>query len=165
LRPALLRPDEPRKHLAELLGFYFDFTEREGAVYRFLTRQAGREHPQARAALDKVCAQVAEWAAGLVGERVIGTARDQNIVKLWGYSFVGTVNAAADWWFATRALSKDELVSRVTDLLWRGLGTLSAETEPFLTVTGVIAEQDQGAKRPRARSHKKSRLTSTHEEG
>lgn len=132
LRPALLRPDEPRKHLAELLTMYFAFTEREGAIYRFLTRQAGREHPQARAALDEVCAQVAEWAAGLLGERVIGTNRDQNVVKLWGYSFVGTVNAAADWWFATRAITRADLVARVTDLLWSGIGALSVATEPFL---------------------------------
>jgi hypothetical protein len=41
-----------------------------------------------------VRAQAAERAASLLGERLI----DQNVVKLWGYSFVGTVNVAADWW-------------------------------------------------------------------
>jgi hypothetical protein len=35
---------EPRMHLAESLRFYFAFTEREGAIYQFLTRQAGGEH-------------------------------------------------------------------------------------------------------------------------
>jgi len=103
------------------------------AIYRFLTRHAGREHPQARAALDRVCAQVGEWAAGLLGERVIGTKRDPNVVKLWGYSFVGTIYSAADWWFATRAISRDELVARVTDLLWNGIGAMSISTEPFMT--------------------------------
>jgi AcrR family transcriptional regulator len=146
LKPALLRSGEPRTHLAELLKIYFEFTEQEGAIYRFLTRQAGREHPEARAALDRVCAQVGEWAAGLLGERVIGTKRDPNVVKLWGYSFVGTIYSAADWWFATRAISRDELVARVTDLLWSGIGAMS--TEPFIA-GGQIQLRKTRVKAPR----------------
>src|SRR5260370_39990015 len=55
LKPVLLRPSEPRTHLAELVKTYFDVPAQDGAIYRFLTRQAGRGHPQAPAAVDLVC--------------------------------------------------------------------------------------------------------------
>jgi hypothetical protein len=39
-----------------------------------------------------------------------------------------TVNAIAAWWWTNRDLSRDQLVELTADLLWRGLGQVTGET-------------------------------------
>ncbi|MDZ7733958.1 MAG: TetR/AcrR family transcriptional regulator [Acidimicrobiia bacterium] len=48
-------------------------------------------------------------------------ALDPAPAEIWAYALVGSVHVAGDWWTARGTVTRDELVTRLTDLLLSGL--------------------------------------------
>jgi hypothetical protein len=46
---------------------------------------------------------------------------DDRAAEPWSYAIVGMTLSAGEWWLDCRTMSRDDLVSYLTQLLWSGL--------------------------------------------
>ena len=114
-------PDE-RTALRSVITAFVSLIEDEPALYRFGYAQAGRS---GRADLVADAAQVVGQALeDHLRARLAGAGRPTGPARTWAYGIVGMVQFAAHRWSEARDVPSSELVERLTELAYGGLGAL-----------------------------------------
>jgi AcrR family transcriptional regulator len=111
-----IRADLPvRQRVTDAVDTFVGTIEADPEVYRFLVHHAPPAADQFVAAL------LADEVAKVLRELLAESGLDPSPAEIWAYGIVGMVHFAGDWWAARRAVTRDELVDRLTDLLLSGL--------------------------------------------
>lgn len=115
---ALARSGEPSEIVASTIEAFCTFIEREPELYRFLVQTARHESDVAGPRLmSDIGGQIAVALGG--GLRKAGA--DSGAAEPWAFAIVGMIFAGAGWWLERRSMSKEDLVSYLSQLLWTGL--------------------------------------------
>jgi AcrR family transcriptional regulator len=126
LRAALAGQDHPRERIRTTMDTYLAFLERDPELHRFATRVAPA---QRIAAVEDAAASPMDDALGAVCDQVVAAVRgelasaqlDPAPARTWGEGMVGMVKLVGDRWLDDpHGPDRDELVGRLTDLLWAG---------------------------------------------
>jgi AcrR family transcriptional regulator len=115
LTQALAAGGSPRERVERTVGAYLSAIEDEPQVYRFLVLsvEAAPAQGQIRSFLRRLSEQL---AAGIARE--LGWPETDVRAAAWAAGIVGMVQSAGDWWLESRACSRAELTTSLTELLW-----------------------------------------------
>jgi AcrR family transcriptional regulator len=108
----------PRAKLAAGIDAYLATIESRPALYQFVAQHRD---------LNDYATIVGLHATGVIGEFMRQAGLDPSGADLWGFGIVGMTRAAADRWLEERSMSRSDVVSHLTDLVWPGL----ASSAPF----------------------------------
>ena len=119
LRSALEAGTDRRDRVERTVGAYLAAIEREPQVYRFLvlSDEAAQSSSQVRSFTRGLAALL---ATGMAAELGVGPVR----AAVWAHGVVGMVQAAGDWWLDSPDVTRGELVTELTDLLFGAYGEL-----------------------------------------
>jgi AcrR family transcriptional regulator len=143
LRSALAAEDHPRERIRTTMDTYLGFLERDPELHRFATRvvraeratgpsagpgpcdgpdgPAGPAAPE-RTPMDDALGAVCEQVTAAVRRELAGAGLDPAPARTWGEGMVGMVQLVGTRWLDDgERPSREELVQRLTDLLWSGL--------------------------------------------
>ncbi len=102
-----------RDRVERTVGAYLAAIERDPQAYRFLLHSEESTGAQTRVR-SFTRALAARLAEGMVAETGVDAWRSQ----VWAHGVVGMVQAAGDWWLATRDGDRDALCRELADLLF-----------------------------------------------
>ena len=113
LQTALEAGTDRRDRVERTVGAYLAGIEREPQVYRFLvlSDEAAQAQSQVRSFTRRLSALL---ATGMAAELGVGPVR----AAVWAHGVVGMVQAAGDWWLDTPTVTRADLVTELTDLLF-----------------------------------------------
>ena len=113
LQTALEAGTDRRDRVERTVGAYLAAIEREPQVYRFLvlSDEAAQAQSQVRSFTRRLSALL---ATGMAAELGVGPVR----AAVWAHGVVGMVQAAGDWWLDTPTVTRADLVTELTDLLF-----------------------------------------------
>lgn len=120
LRAALSEQRHPRERIRTVMATYLAYLERDPELHRFVTRVAPSERPGGRSALDDALTVVCDEVIDAIGRELTGARLDPAPAATWGVGIVGMVQLLGDRWLEVRDVDREELVDRLTDLLWNG---------------------------------------------
>jgi AcrR family transcriptional regulator len=106
----------PRAKLAAGIEAYLIGIESRPEVYRFVVQHRD---------LDDYASVVGLHATEVIGEFMRQAGLDSGAAELWGFGIVGLARAAADRWLEQKTMSREAVVTYLTDLLWPGLSGAS----------------------------------------
>jgi AcrR family transcriptional regulator len=116
-------PSDPRKKLEAGIGAYISSIEARPELYRFATATA--QQGTARSATGDVMGDFASvvgvHASRVIGEFLRAANMDSGAADPWGFGIVGMVRSATDRWLEQKTMSREALVTYLTDLVWPGL--------------------------------------------
>jgi AcrR family transcriptional regulator len=138
LRAALAAEDHPRERIRTTMDTYLGFLERDPELHRFATRVVRAERAAAgasdgpsvtvgpavteRTPMDDALGAVCEQVTAAVRRELAGAGLDPAPARTWGEGMVGMVQLVGTRWLDDgERPSREELVQRLTDLLWSGL--------------------------------------------
>jgi AcrR family transcriptional regulator len=107
----------PRAKLAAGIGAYVASIEANPGLYRF----AAARPAVGEGLLDDYASVVGTHAARVIGEFLRAAGMDSGAADPWGFGIVGLVRSATDRWLEHPTMSRDALVTYLTDLIWPGL--------------------------------------------
>jgi AcrR family transcriptional regulator len=120
LSAALRRPADRFERTRLVVDAYLAAIEEEPQIYRFLLHRAPIEEPTLTGLVAELTRRVAEaLSAGIVAELRLPDDAGPTALA-WAYGMVGAVQAAGDWWLATREVPRERLVDDLCELLTRG---------------------------------------------
>lgn len=119
--------DDPRANIAAGIDAYLAFIEREPEGYRFLLSAAAQ--PRTSVIVDDFRRRLAVDCASATAERLRRSGLDPELAEPWAYGVVGMVRSVGIWWLDTREVSREQLVERLTALLWGGFSMLIGPAE------------------------------------
>jgi AcrR family transcriptional regulator len=119
--------NDPRANIAAGIDAYLAFIEREPEGYRFLLSAAAQ--PRTSVIVDDFRRRLAVDCAFATAERLRRSGLDPELAEPWAYGVVGMVRSVGIWWLDTRAVSREQLVERLTALLWGGFSMLIGSAE------------------------------------
>lgn len=103
---------------------YLGFLERDPNLYRFLTRQFPSERPDAQEAVTGFVQLLGRLVAGYLE----GLGMPAMTAATSGRAFVGSVQAAGEWWLCSSGVERSVVADELADFLWHGLqGTKRVE--------------------------------------
>jgi AcrR family transcriptional regulator len=109
----------PQEVVRSTIDAFCTFIESQHALYRFLIKAAmGYSDERSRS---KLIAGFAEQIAEVLGDALRYAGSDARAAEPWSYAIVGMTLSAGEWWLDCETMSKDDLVSYLTQLLWSGL--------------------------------------------
>lgn len=120
LRDALAAEEHPRHRLRTTVDTYLRFLERDPELHRFVTRVAPAGSGSTGTALDDALSVVRDAVIGSVTRELAGARLDPAPARTWGTGIVGMVQLVGARWLEERDVDRDELVARLTDLVWHG---------------------------------------------
>jgi AcrR family transcriptional regulator len=109
----------PQQIVASTIGAFCSFIENRNDLYRFLI-QTSISNPDKRART-KLIADFAGQISVVLGGGLRQVGADSGAAEPWSFAIVGMTLASGEWWLDRRSMSKDDLVSYLTQLLWSGL--------------------------------------------
>ena len=115
LRGVFSAPVPAREAIARGIDLFCRFIDKEPAVYRFLENAAS---PSDAATMERT---VARPLGDIFAAALTASGADPAMGRTWGHAVPGMVFAAAEWWSATRRISRHDLVAHLTELLAGGL--------------------------------------------
>lgn len=120
LSAALRRPADRVERTRLVVNAYLTAIEEEPQIYRFLLHRAPIEEPTLTGLVAELTRRVAEaLAAGIVAELQLPESARPTALA-WAHGMAGAVQAAGDWWLATREVPRERLVDDLVALLTRG---------------------------------------------
>lgn len=119
LAEALATERHPRHRIRTTIATYLGFLERDPQVHRFVTRTT-RPSRSGQGALADALSVVREAVVGNVTRELDGAGLDPAPAATWGTGIVGMVQLVGERWLDERDVERDELVQRLTDLVWHG---------------------------------------------
>ncbi len=109
-----------RDLLITAIDAYLALIERDTNLYRFLSDQVGSHR-------DLLARLIAEQIAIVIEQRLERAGLPTDGARPWAYGLVGMVHFAGDWWSEDKAIPREELVDRLSLLLWDGLASLDLD--------------------------------------
>ena len=112
------RTDAPPQSIRATIDAFFEYIEREPALYRFIVdSDAKRGHEATVAFTDRI----AERIADVLAQGLVDHERDSAPAGIWARAIVGMVQNTAAWWQGGADISRGEAVDALTDLVWVGI--------------------------------------------
>jgi AcrR family transcriptional regulator len=98
---------------------YFEFIDAEGEAFRLVFESDLRNDPDVRAAVDRGTELCVEAIAQVIAA---DTGADEERALLLAAGLTGLSEISARWWLPRKGtVSRDEAVSLMTSLAWRGI--------------------------------------------
>ena len=120
LRAALHGEASPHQRLRVTIDTYLAFLERDPELHRTAVRLdavAGGPAGVVDEAQELVCAEV----AAVIHRELAPAGCDPAVAATWGTGVVGMVRLVGARWLEAPDATREQLVDRLTDLLWKGL--------------------------------------------
>lgn len=124
LEAGLAATDDPRERIAATLDAYLTLVEEDPAIYRFLVQGAGTPDPATQATVTGFLRRVADRITAVLRGEFERFGLDDRGVEAIAYGLVGMTQLAGDWWVDQAALTRAELVDRLTGWVWGGFAGL-----------------------------------------
>ncbi|WP_037074720.1 TetR family transcriptional regulator [Pseudonocardia spinosispora] len=120
---SVLRPDaDPRDTVAAGIDVYLHLIESDPQVYRFVVRHASLDRPLDADPVGGLIQLIGDQVARVIEPRLRTAGFDPAAALPWGHGLIGMVRAAADPWLDGRvSLSRADLTTNLTRLVWDGL--------------------------------------------
>lgn len=122
----------PHEVVRSALDAFCSFIEAEPSIYRFLVRSA-LDSPNPMSS--RLVTSIAENIAALLGHGFRAAHVESKLAEPWGLAIVGMGFVGAEWWLDRQAMTKDELVDYLTDLVWGGLAGAGLDRLEVKTTT------------------------------
>ena len=116
---AMAGTDDNRARVDGAVGAYFDFVDAEGEAFRLVFESDLRNDDDVRATVDRGTRTCVE----AISEVIAGdTGSDPERALLLASGLTGLAETSARWWLASKgSVSRDEAVSLMAALAWRGI--------------------------------------------
>jgi AcrR family transcriptional regulator len=119
VRQAMAGTDDNRARVDGAVGAYFDFIDAEGEAFRLVFESDLRNDPDVRRLADRGARACIEAIAEVIAA---DTGADPERALLLSSGMIGLAESSARWWLARKGtLSRDESVSLMSALAWRGI--------------------------------------------
>jgi AcrR family transcriptional regulator len=119
VRQAMAGTDDNRARVDGAVGAYFDFIDAEGEAFRLVFESDLRNDPDVRRLADRGARACIDAVAEVIAA---DTGVDQERALLLSAGLTGLAESSARWWLAGKGtLSRDEAVSLMSALAWRGI--------------------------------------------
>jgi AcrR family transcriptional regulator len=116
---AMARTEDNRARVDAAVGAYFDFVDAEGEAFRLVFESDLRNDDEVRAVVDRGSRACAEAIAEVIAA---DTGADRERAVLLASGLTGLAEASARWWLPSKGtVSRDEAVSLMSSLAWRGI--------------------------------------------
>ena len=122
--PADLRGD-PAAVLRDACDAFTAFIEADPYIYRFLI-----QHAKTAPGRPRLLVVLATHITRQLREVLVARGADPGPAPVWAYSLIGSVFSAAEWWIESRAVSREQFVEWIAELMWRGLSGAVAPIGP-----------------------------------
>ena len=131
---SMSKVQSPEQVVSSTIDAFCSFVETETELYHFLWYAAMNQSDRSGAKL--LIAGFADQIAFTLGSALRQVGEDSGAAEPWAYAIVGMTLTAGEWWLARRTMTRDDLVSYLTRLLWGGLAgagldRLSAVFDPL----------------------------------
>jgi AcrR family transcriptional regulator len=110
----------PRLMLAAAIDTYLRSIEADPELYRFVVHTAPPSRSPAPALADDYATVVGQHATRVISVLLARAGADTAPAEPWGFGLVGMVRAAADRWLDHPAMTREQLVDYLTDLVVPG---------------------------------------------
>jgi AcrR family transcriptional regulator len=117
--------DKPRRKLQAGIETYVSKVEASPELYRFVAAHQTQRASQTDLLLDDYASTVGAHAARVIGAVLRSAGLDSGAADPWGFGIVGMVRAATDQWLVQQTMSREDLVSYLTDFTWAGMASRS----------------------------------------
>jgi hypothetical protein len=121
--------EKPRRKLQAGIEMYVMKVEARPELYRFVAAHQTLRSSQADL-LDDYASTVGAHAARVIGAILRAGDLDSGAADPWGFGIVGMVRAATDRWLEQQTMSREDLVSYLTDFTWAGMASRSPRRSP-----------------------------------
>jgi AcrR family transcriptional regulator len=111
----------PRAKLEAGIGAYVASIEANPGLYRFAAARPATGRSTGGDLLDDYASVVGLHAVRVIGEFLRAAGMDSGAADPWGFGIVGLVRSATDRWLEHPTMSRADLVTYLTDLIWPGL--------------------------------------------
>jgi AcrR family transcriptional regulator len=119
---AIDRETAPKAMLAAGIDAYLAHIEANHELYRFVLLQSDTgESGGGRDMVGDYASIVGRHASAIIGEFMRQAGQDSGGADLWGFGIVGLVRSAADRWLEQQTMTREAVVTYLTDLIWPGL--------------------------------------------
>ena len=116
---AMAGTDDNRERVNGAVGAYFDFIDAEGEAFRLVFESDLRNDDDVRAVVDRGTRACVEAIAEVIAADT-GAARERALLLASGLT--GLAENSARWWLPSKgSVSRDEAVSLMSALAWRGI--------------------------------------------
>lgn len=115
---ALSRSDEPSVVVSSTIEAFCAFIEDEPQLYRFLVQSAKHGSDVSG---PRLMSDIASQIAVVLGGALRRVGADSGAAEPWAAAIVGMAFGGASWWVERRSMSRHDLVSYLSQLLWSGL--------------------------------------------
>jgi AcrR family transcriptional regulator len=132
----------PRAMLEAGIDAYAASVEANPELYRFVAQTRVIAIPADSDVLGDYATVVGRHAARVIGDFRRQAGLDAGVAETWGFGIVGLVRSAVDRWLQQgRPLTRAELVTSLTDLVWPGLAQPGADSHPLAPTPGDDAHR------------------------
>jgi AcrR family transcriptional regulator len=111
----------PRAKLEAGIAAYVASIEANPGLYRFAAARPATGRSTGGDLLDDYASVVGLHAVRVIGEFLRAAGMDSGAADPWGFGIVGLVRSATDRWLEHPTMSRADLVTYLTDLIWPGL--------------------------------------------
>ena len=119
VRQAMAATEDNRARVDAAVGAYFDFIDADGEAFRLVFESDLRNDPDVRRIADRGSRACIEAIAEVIAE---DTGTDRERALLLSAGLTGLAETSARWWLAGKGtVSRDEAVSLMSALAWRGI--------------------------------------------
>ncbi|HWE90858.1 MAG TPA: TetR/AcrR family transcriptional regulator [Pseudonocardiaceae bacterium] len=120
VRTALTTTPDNKLRVQATISAYFDFVDREGQAFRMVFESDMRGEPAVQDAVERATSA----AVDAITQTITADAGlDEDRARLLAVGLVGLSQMSSTYWLnADRRISKDEAVTLISMLAWRGIG-------------------------------------------
>lgn len=116
---SMSKVQSPEQVVSSTIDAFCSFVETETELYHFLWYAA--MHHADRSGGKLLITGFADQIAFTIGSALRQVGEDSGAAEPWAYAIVGMTLTAGEWWLERRTMTRDDLVSYLTRLLWGGL--------------------------------------------
>ena len=128
VRDAMAATDDNRLRVRAAVGAVFDFVDADGQAFRLVFESDLRNDPDVRAWVDRGLRACVEAIAGTISD---DTGADPQRALLLAAGLTGLAEGSARWWLERKGeVSRDEAVSLMETLAWRGISRFPRRDDP-----------------------------------
>jgi AcrR family transcriptional regulator len=120
-KAAIDQARSPRAKLEAGIAAYVASIEANPGLYRFAAARPATGRSPGGDLLDDYASIVGLHAVRVIGEFLRAAGMDSGAADPWGFGIVGLVRSATDRWLEHPTMSRADLVTYLTDLIWPGL--------------------------------------------
>ncbi|GAB3670924.1 TetR/AcrR family transcriptional regulator [Saccharopolyspora tripterygii] len=122
--------------IRRLLGAYLSVIEEYPDLYRFVVQRNFTDRPVASDPVSNEKTVIANSLARLLGRYMRALGLDSGGIEVWSHGLVGLVQASGDWWLDRQTMSRDDLITYLTQVIWSAI-------DGVLRSAGLVLDPDE----------------------